>query len=601
MTLLLMPNPGEIEGPSGYRMRVAEANLLPFRDIVASRLSVPKDSEKAHLILERWRVLEASPTIWVRSRVRCCPVCLALHDQGRIGWELLFADACAGCGHWLLDSCSACGEPLTWRRDALTRCGCGANLCEQTSPMAPTALVRMSRAMEQLALGLTTCELSTLNGLTVSQCSRLVRLLGAYGSPRHQRSPQKIVGADTLEVSWSISSFAAEVLANWPGGFHSFLNSHLSGTSVAAGRMQGVFGSFYRALYKGLPDPEFEWVRHAFEDFIAENWTGAIGRRNRRLPETVLARMAWIPAPEAASQLGMSMRRLDYLIHSGQVTAKRRTSAAGREFVMVRRQDVLAVRGDVTSALTLAKAASLLGLKRQRLGWLLPRICPDAVKLTLQGTPWVIPSTWLQGWLTLVCVTPVISEPSSDLVSLDFLLRYGPLDDHSVADLLNNIAKHKVQPIGRLGHCTGIAGLLLNRNAIDMYQRSGQQGLSAPETAERLGVKQEVIYALIRIGLLEEEERRDSRRKAAVISTSALDQFNTTYVFATEVARSINQSPRAVIRALLEDGIEPVAGPSLGNCRQVVYARSDLIHLPWLLLDSNLMRKTTRPVRQTSG
>lgn len=111
--------------------------------------------------------------------------------------------------------------------------------------------------------------------------------------------------------------------------------------------------------------------------------------------------------------------------------------------------------------------------------------------------------------------------------------------------------------------------------------RSGQAGLSAPEAAERLGVKQEVVYALIRAGLLVAEQQSDGRRKAAFISESSLSLFCATYIFATEIARSLRTSPKAVAHALSSEGIKPVAGPSLGNCRQVVYARNDLTAVPW--------------------
>ena len=142
--------------------------------------------------------------------------------------------------------------------------------------------------MERLALGVPDGELPHLRGLSISQCSRLVRVLGAYGSERHQRSPQKIVGADTLDVSWTISSVAGEILSNWPSAFHTFLTRQSGSNPSTNGRMPGVFGGFYRALYAGLKEPAFDWVREAFEDFIAENWTGAIGRRNRRMPNAVL-------------------------------------------------------------------------------------------------------------------------------------------------------------------------------------------------------------------------------------------------------------------------------------------------------------------------
>lgn len=599
MSLLLRPTPDVMEGPSGYCLRVAEANLLPYGHVADDALDVGDADVDIARLLQRWRTLRSGPSIWIHRRARWCPVCLSQHGHGRIGWELLFADACADCGHWLLDACSICGDPVTWRRDALARCACGANLCDQPSRMAPAAVVKLSRAMEQLALSLPDCELPHLRGLSIAQCSRLVRVLGAYGLARHQRSPQKIVGADTLDVSWTISTIAGEILNNWPSGFHAFLARQAGPHSTAVGRMTGVFGGFYGALYKGLQDPEFDWVRRAFEDFIAENWTGAIGRRNRRMPDAVLARLAWLPATEAASQLGISVRRLEHLIQAGQVAASRRKTVAGREFVMVRREDVQALNGDATSDLTLTQAASLLGIKRQRLGRLLAGLCPAAVKLTWQGSPWVIPRDWLEVWLSRVGAQRLVHELQPGTVSLDSLLRYGPLDDQAMVELLNDIAADRIQLCGRLDRCRGIPGLLVDRQqVIGACHRSGHDGLSVPLAAERLGVKQEVAYALIRAGLLSAEQRCHGRRSAAVVSEASIDMFNATYVFAAALARSLGRSPKAVVQALAEEQVEPIAGPSLSNCRQVVYARRDLVAVSWLELSSTT-GATNRHVKAT--
>jgi predicted DNA-binding protein (UPF0251 family) len=347
--------------------------------------------------------------------------------------------------------------------------------------------------------------------------------------------------------------------------------------------MPGVFGGFYRALYKGLSDPEFDWVRHAFEDFIAENWSGAMGRRNRRMPPAVLARLAWLPAAEAAAQLGISGRRLAYLIEAGRVTASRRLTVMGREFVMVRRADIQVLVTETANELTLVEAATRLGIKRQRLSRLLPMLCPNATKVTLQGTPWLIPRSWVDGWLQRLDGLSVVDAVPADVVSVDHLLRYGPLDDRGVAGLLLDIAEERRTPVGRTLSCQGLRGILLDRRWVrEIHGRSASLNFAVPEAAERLEVKPQVAYALIKAGLLVAEQGWCGRRRTAVISELSLQRFNEAYVLASSLAASRGQSPKAVVQALRADGIEPVAGPSLGNCRQVVYSRKDLTSASWL-------------------
>jgi len=587
MSILLLPMPAQDEGFSGFKMRVAEANLLPYAWIDGADLRQLEDEAETREIYLRWTDLMSTPAVCVQRRTRWCPGCLGRTGYFRLGWELLFADACPACGHWLLDKCCDCGEPMTWRRDAFARCNCGSNLCEQPSAAAPSAVISLSQTMEHMALGSAHNIWPHLVGITLAQCTRLVRVLGAYGSGRNQRATLKIAAADTLDVSWTISSMAAEILANWPNGFHTFLAAQSTDAEGrrSDGKMPSVFGGFYRALYKVLPDAEFGWMRRAFEDHITEHWSGAAGRRNRRLPASVLSRMAWLPSSEATSQLGISKRRLVHLIDTGILQARQRLTASGREFWMVRRDDVEALSRTEIGEVSLIEASAQLGIKRQRLSRLLPRICPGANKVTLQGTPWLIPKSWVQGWNALITGLPVLDEQLTDVVSLDHLLRYGPLDEVGVARLITDISSGQVRPVGRCEGLVGIASLVVKRQEVEGGNgQPGHELMTVSAAAESLGVKQEVAYALVRLGLLESELVQAGRRQAQGISTSAVLAFRSSYVLAAELARGCGRSSRALIEALASDGVEPVAGPAQGTCRQVVYRRADLVRANWLTI-----------------
>ena len=467
----------------------------------------------------------------------------------------------------------------------MTRCRCNANLCDAPSSAAPQAVVRLSQSMEQLALSLPETEIPVLKLLSPLQCSRLIRLLGVYGSSQHARAPQKIATAEALDVSWTVSTVAAEMLATWPAGLHHMLErqSKLAAGHANSGRLPGVFGGFYRALYGTFKDPEFDWVRAAFEDYIAGHWSGAMGRRNLRMPDSLWSRLNWVPISAAASQTGLSKRRISALIDQNELQSARRTTAAGREFVMIRQADIHTLVSAGTDDVCLAEASSVLGVKRQRLSRLLPFLCTDAKKSTLHGTPWLIPKDWVHKWTEILGALAEHNTVPSWATSLDQLLRYGPLDERRLCILLRDVEVRDFQPVGRHTNSVGLAGLLFHRDHLrERYGGQRSTILPIPDVAVRLGVKQEVAYALANLGLLEIEKYTCGRRQARGVSATSLEKFLACFVLVSNVARSLGRSPRAVITALTEDGVKPVAGPALGNCRQTVYFRKDLETIPWL-------------------
>lgn len=584
MSVLLWPSPQDCEGPRSFTMRVAQANLLSFGSVDGAIFS-HAGTQSEQRVLERWNALKHAPSLWVHRRARWCPGCLANTEYGRLGWELLFADACTLCGHWLADVCLECGGAVTWSRACLDRCKCGALLTEQTSSLAPLAVRRLAMSLEQLCLGKKETEIAQLSELSPLQCTKLIRLIGAYGGPDIERAPQKIMRADQLAVSWRVSTAAAEVLADWPSKFYRFLElqSSRSLNCEQSRRMTGVFGGFYRVLYQGLRGSEFDWVRTAFEVFITHSWTGAMGRRNRRMPVALQERLSWMPLASAMSSGSFSKQSIVDLANAGTVQISRKKTLSGREFVMVRRVDIEALPKDRQRDMSLVEASIHLGIKRQRLSRWLPSICPSARKSTLAGTPWLIPNDWVQAWIARINDVKSINGFSPSSTSLGRLLRYGPLGDDRLVHLLIDLEQGKLFAIGRDPKQSGLASLLFNQaEVLARYGTPSKCIMTIPNAAKYLGVKQEVGYALARLSLLETSPTVVGRRTARGVSTGAIEKFETEYVFATALAQSKGCSSATIADALTRKGIEPVASRRVGNCRQIVYRRADLLSVGWV-------------------
>lgn len=580
MSLLVHPSRGEDEGPSGYRLRLAAANLLSIRDLV--ELQIAGEVKSTHSQLAQDTGIDDETFIpWVRRWSRFCPRCLATRRNWLIGWEVLFADACPECGRWLVDSCSKCGEQIPWTRHRLLYCDCGQDLRTEGARDAPESVVRLSRTLQCVAMEFESTDIPIFNGLSLGQSVRLVRLLGTYGNGDGRRVPQKLLHIDALRVSWPITSIAAEILVNWPAGLTRLLEQLRDyEENDSKGKLTRAFGGFYSAIYKGFKDLEFDFLRTAFESYVAEHWTGAIAKRNRRLDEIVLKTVAWMPGNRACRVLRVSRRRLIDLIRDGRLRGQTRVSPGNREFIVVMRSDVEALASNLDDGISLVDAATRLKLKKQRLLAILPIICPEAKKLGEQGCPWSIPSTWVERWETLI-QSQMPAEPADPTnVALDHLLRYWPWTDEQIGHLFVDILSGAIALVGTTSPGGGIGTLLLDVDRLNQWFSSRQgvpcDEMTLPDIAVRIGVKQEVVYALVRSGFLRATLRKSGRRTEQRVKSATLEEFGRRYIFGRDIATALARSPRAIVKFFAAEGVLPVAGPGFDSCRQIVFARNDV-------------------------
>jgi hypothetical protein len=570
--LLLTPQRLADEGPRGYLLRLANANRLDWRTVQSM---APGDA----LI----HSLRAEATVpWLASRpARFCPRCLADSPAWRIHWEILFADACPRHGVWLIDHCSGCGRLLGWQRPSPTHCSCGYMLVEERATAAPQALVRLSEWLAARVLATDVPPLEPLTFLGVEQAVRLIRFLGVRDAPHGAGSREKLRSGGCLSTSWPVSTLAAEVIDQWPTGFFRLLDGFVRARRMEDGAsLARTFASLYRAIYRRFVEPEFAFLREAFERYVASNWAGALCRRNRRLAEAVVRRSRWIPEPVASAVAGIPRRRLRELAAGGAIPSREHRSASGRRFVLFPRAEVEALRGALPKDTSAQVAAGRLGLSRRRFAAIRPLVCPGARQGAGSGSAWAIPSDWVDQWLARIADLPAVSPSVPERFSLGAILRSGAWSNRLLAAAINDIASGRLTAAGRQSAARGLASLVLDRGCVEDWRAQRRaiedDGLSVPEAAVALGIKQEVAYYLVRAGFLAAARVRGEGRTEWRITETQLRRFTDAYVFARDLARHFGRSARWVASALERLAIHPCAGPGRDNSRQLLYRREDL-------------------------
>lgn len=598
-SLLLRPHPFRNEGPKGYLLRLAEANWMPIKELQSiglmyeyqllqyeALMPLKEVDPVLHQQVEFYSgLMYQKRSVWNNRYPRFCPQCLDEDIFWRVEWELLFHDACSTHRTWLIDQCSSCGNKLSWDRDSLVRCECGADLRAEIANACPISVVLISEVLKDKINQLQSEEPypAPFSKTDVEQTQRIIRYLGTYMNESSGKNPLKIQQAGTMNHSWPITSYAAEILTNWPEAFHASLTAIQSKNHVNnKPTLNNVFGRAYHYLYRGLTGPEFDEMRSAFEFWLSESWRGGLAKRNKRLTSLVLDKAMWIPGNLACDTLGISIGRLKRLIHEGAIEGECHISDKNREFLMVQRDSIELIKHNLAGEIDMETARSLLGLGKKRTRQILRLIFPTARKTgTSSSSPWTVSRFEVNKLLDIAEDIPRLCIPDEGCVSLNHILRYWAWTAEDIVNLIYAVKASELKPVNVLEGAVGISAWVFPENTLKSWQEKSIQGqgtwLTITQTAKMLGIHEQAAYNLVNLHLLKSELLHGQAHGGKRIRRSEVESFKKNYIFTTEVAQRLGISPRMAISILNKQFIKPISGPGIDEGRQVLYLRTEAI------------------------
>lgn len=593
--LLIRPFPGRQEGPRGYLLRLAEANCMSLAELEQLGVQYQPAVLSRHRLLPDPAVdpdlhsqvgqiadrVRHKGRIWNFRHARFCPHCLAEDPTWRASWEILFHDVCPRHGVWLVDQCGSCGQAVSWQRDSLLRCQCGSDLREERAFAAPEHPRQLSAILEARLLGGHEDAVpAPLIGLDVEQVQRLIRYLGGYLDPASGSKPLKLRNAGRMEISWPVTSLAAEILYQWPVAFHDSLNRL---QEAAAGKKVGLHGLFKQAyfyLYKGLKESAFVPVREAFDAWVVAYARTGVSKRNRRLVETLLENVTWIPGNVAARKLGVSPARIRHLVQEGVLEGQASLSTTGRRFLVVRNDGLAAVSQHIAAEMDMTSAMAALGLGKVRMRQLLKLLFPTARRVTGRvSMPWAIPRGEVEQLLAIGVGLPVVTIPEENQWSVAHALQFWNLGAEEVVALVEAVKAGKLNPVALDSSARGIGRWVFEINQLKSWRLSLQHTpsdwLSIPDTVIAMNSRQDVIYWLVNNHFLHAERLPKLKGIGFRVHRSEIEAFRAHYVFATEFAGQLKVSSRKLRQLLAERNIHPISGNGIDQCRQLFYARAE--------------------------
>lgn len=519
------------------------------------------------------------------SHARCCPCCLREAGYWRVAWEYEFSLYCPRHNVWLVHHCPECSQLLSMWRWSVSRCKCGMLLSRLQAEsvdvttdvglqLADVVLLKSENFLPLEMRGSNDVLPSDFQNLSSDQLHKLVHFLGAYVSKQNLIKPRKILLKGEPRKMWRLLTAAATLLKEWPTGFHGFLSALLAENKDKAGIRQR-FGYLYTALYREFGEPAFDFLRLEFESFLHERWDDVLSGRNRRLSSELKESQGYLPASSVMRLLSVPRHVLETGIVKGTLQGRITRLPSGRQRIVVAKTDLARIPA-LWDWLDLKATTQLLGLTERRVRELL---AADVLrgKAPEAGETWKIQRSDIEQMLAelrTVSVTCLVS--SQGLVRLDAVLRHYLKSETSFVELFSALRSGDI-PFEWKADSAGLGGIWLDKAKLKSWLQPAGDRVGVPALAMLLGIKQEVAYHIVRRQLVLAEGHGN---KGLLIEQTEVKRFQSEYVLARDLAQMLRTSPRYLIQRLTAAGVVPVTGPTVDGCRQVIYLRASLSHLP---------------------
>jgi hypothetical protein len=507
---------------------------------------------------------------------RWCPSCLAESEFVRMEWEIKLFCVCVVHKVILTDRCPACDSLQPLARGALGRCRCGTHLSVAPSVPASPELIAFHDSLLTVLAGW-----PVAGGLDLAplQWLRLVKYFGSFGLEAPPTRPGQVPGLHKLQTSLRLTTATAHLLSDWPRNYHQLLDD-IARSMPGAARLGHTYGRLYRAIYRDLAEPGFQFLRDAFETYLHKNWTGLLAKRNRRLKPGTITTHPRKSLRDMARQTKTGKSSIRRLASAGEIDGSAIRHAPGRTTWAFPVTAIGQAKERLAGTVNFQQARTLLGVNKRRVRelidaglvrtWVNPK---DA-----QAAAWCISRKDVH---TLAYAGKRIPGSYVDgdrrFVTLRHVLKFWQLKTGEFPAIIRAIQSGVLQCARDPRAPAGLGDTLFDaveiRGWLHASRSAAEELLTIDGAATRLGLKQQVAYELVRSGLLHSVVNEDGTRRGRGVSLQAIDEFRRSYVPLTDIARSRGVGVRRVLGDL---SARPVSGPRIDGSRQYFYRRSDI-------------------------
>lgn len=477
------------------------------------------------------------------SRPRICPACLEGED---LFWRNEWGEAgvywCSTHLYWLVDTCPACESRIRWRGVTFRTCGCGLEF----------------RCFERLAVSERV--LQCAGGQ--SQDQMLTRWLGALSNFGLGAKAWKRVQSEVPADVHRCLSVGAAILASWPERCHRLLDEIRVKPEVAGPQsINDAFPGLMRAVGRLSMKRHRSMLLDALSDYVSDSQvsTHPLFGRNPKV------RSVSRSITKTAKQLGTTGSRLRKVMPdalSGRVLIS--ATKGKRTRGVLPSQDAQRVKVWMDDQISITAAAHIIGLSAKRIGALIQGG-------QLRGWHRLVSRSSCLALIDALATVATVSKSVGDQTRVGEAMRLW-IPTHRTQNFVHALYRGEIAVYRSENGKTRPGDLLVSRSDVvswSMDQTSDMDdALTVPQAAQHLGIKQEVAYHLVRIGLLETYTMQLNRRPAQVVSRQSLRRFEQRVEPLASAALRAGVDPRRGLDWAKQSGQALLCGPSIDGCRQ---------------------------------
>lgn len=489
------------------------------------------------------------------SKPKICPHCIKENGYIESVWSIQFITICPKHKIKLINKCPSCKKQLSQYRRGQLRCSCGGELEDSTyekignkKVIGLTEILINSLCNESL-----NTELSRINGFPSTELKLISPNSFCWIIDNLVRV--KIINENKIGENasvyknldkYSIMETAANVLVNWPEGFHQLIDSvrmDLKNNEIE--QLKSRFNKIYEFLFNStLPKKDIQFLRNEFISY--ENSYIKSSYIDKRLTKSLDEDLYLIGITALSEEIGVHPKTIHRLMLKGYINVYGEMLSHRRRYIFDRKAINIS---KVTARQNISErdAAKLIGIPVSVLQELRNRGIYENTRLgnkVNSYTKWCIEKLNRKIKFGINVMSVNNYDPKTHILLCEVMrMKLGSPEEKT--NFICDFMDRKIEPLGVMAYDS--ARITFDRKEVDEYLNISKtkniNGRYVAEAAKLLHCDPSIITVLVMDGYLDAHKNN----KGVVVTEKSLNNFSTKYISCAWISKILSTSTKKII------------------------------------------------------